>query len=71
MAIGVPGSLMTDIFDEKWALETIETATMVFDLVWLAVLTRFPECTETLAQKGLRLDYPIVTAALESFSSVE
>jgi hypothetical protein len=62
---------MTDIFDEKWALETIETATMVFDLVWLAILTRFPNCTEVLAQKGFHLDYPLVTAALENFSSME
>jgi hypothetical protein len=71
MAIGAPGSLMTDIFDEKWALETIETAIMIFDLVWLAVLTRFPNCTEVLAQKGLHLDYPLITAALENFSSTE
>jgi hypothetical protein len=64
MVVGVPGFLMTDSFDKEWALETIEAATMIFDLVWLAVISRFPRCAELLAQKGLLLEYPIVTTAL-------
>jgi hypothetical protein len=68
MVVGVPGSLVTDIFDKEWALETVETATMVFDVVWLAVFFRFPECMEALAQKGLRLGYPLVTVALRNLS---
>lgn len=71
MVIDVPGFLMTDSFDKEWASETIEIATMIFDLVWLAVISRFPRCAELLAQKGLLLEYPIVTAALESFSAIE
>jgi hypothetical protein len=71
MVVDVPGFLVTDSFDREWALETIEVATMTFDLVWLAVISRFPRCAELLAQKGLLLEYPIVTAALEHFSAIE
>jgi hypothetical protein len=66
MVIEAPGSLMTDIFDKEWALETIETATTIFDLVWLVVISRFPKCAELLAQKGTHLEYPIIAAALEN-----
>jgi len=69
MVIDVPGFLVTDSFDREWALETIKVATVTFDLVWLAVISRFPECAELLAEKGLLVKYPIVTAALESFSA--
>jgi len=65
MVVDVPGFLVTDSFDKKWALETIEIATVIFDLVWLAVISRFPRCAGSLAQRGLLLEYPIVTAALE------
>jgi len=71
MVVDVPGFLMTDRFDKEWALETIETATMIFDLVWLAVISRFPKCAGLLAQKKLLVEYPIVTAALENFSAIE
>ena len=67
MVVGVPGFLMTDSFDEEWASETTETATMILDLVWVAVISRFPSCAELIAQKGLLLEYPIVTAALENY----
>ena len=67
MIAGVPGFLMTDSFDKEWASETIETATMILDLVWVAVISRFPSCAELIAQKGLLLEYPIVTAALENY----
>lgn len=58
--------LVKDSFDKAWALETIEIATMIFDLVWLAVISRFPGCAEPLVQKGLHLEYPIVTTALNN-----
>jgi hypothetical protein len=68
MVVGVPGSLMTDIFDEQWALETIKAAQETFDPVWLAVLSRFPKCAESLVQKRLLLEYPMVAAALRDLS---
>ena len=71
MVVNAPGFLMTDSFDKEWASETIETATKIFDLVWLAVISRFPGCAELIAQEGLLLEYPIVTAALENFSAIE
>jgi len=71
MVVDVPGSLRTDSFDKEWALETIEAATMIFDLVWLAVISRFPRCAGLLAQKPLHVRYPIVTAALKNFSAIE
>ena len=71
MVADVPGSLMINSFDKEWASETIETATMIFDLVWLAVISRFPRCAGLLAQKGFLLEYPTVTTALENFSTVE
>ena len=67
MVVDVPGFLMRDSFDKEWALETTETATMIFALVWLAVISRFPSCAELIAEKGLLLEYPIVTAALENY----
>jgi len=67
MVVGAPGFLMTDSFDKEWASETIEMATMIFDLVWLAVIYRFQDCAELIAHKGLLLKYPIVTAALENY----
>jgi hypothetical protein len=71
MVIDAPGFLMKDSFDKNWALETIEVATDVFDLVWLAIIWRFPECAEVLAQQGFHIEYPIVTTVLENFSARE
>jgi len=68
MVVDVHGFLVTDRFDKEWALQTINAATTVFDLVWLAVISRFRGCAESLAQTGLHVDYPIVTTMLESFS---
>jgi hypothetical protein len=69
MVISAPGTLMTDIFDKEWALETVEVATMIFDLIWLAVFSRFPRCVEMLAEKGLHVEYPIATTALKNVSA--
>jgi hypothetical protein len=71
MVVYVPGFLMTDSFDKEWASEIIKIATMIFDLVWLAVISRFEGCAGLLAQKGILLEYPIVTKALENFSTVD
>ena len=71
MVVPVSSLLVRDSFDKEWASETIKTATMVFDLVWLAVISRFPKCAELIAQKRLHLEYPIVTTALANFSAVE
>jgi hypothetical protein len=71
MVADVPGFLITDSFDKAWALETIGVSTMIFDLVWVAVLSRFPGCAGLIAQKGLHLEYPIVTTVLENLSAIE
>lgn len=71
MVVGKTGFLVRDAFDREWALETVGKATMVFDLVWLAVISRFPGCAGLLAQKGLHVEYPIVTTALENLSAIE
>ena len=71
MVVSKTGFLVRDAFDREWALETVGTATMVFDLVWLAVISRFPGCAGLLAQKGLHVEYPIVTTALENISATE
>jgi hypothetical protein len=64
-----PESWVRDAFSEEWALETIHTATMVFDLVWVAVLSRFEECANAISQKGLHLEYPLTSSALKHISS--
>jgi len=68
MVVPVSSLLVRDSFDKEWASETIKTATMIFDLVWLAVISRFPRSAESIAQKRFHLEYPIVTTALENFS---
>lgn len=71
MTIRASSLLVTDSFDKEWALETIKTATMIFDLIWLAVISRFPKCAYLIAQKKLHLKYPIVTTALKNLSAIE
>jgi hypothetical protein len=67
--IGVPGFAMINTFDDEWANETISISVMVFDLVWLAIISTFPNCAEKLANNGLHLTYPIVSSALEIMNS--
>ncbi len=57
--------LVTDSFDERWAMEIIEDATKVFDLIWLAVISRFPRCAPLLAQQEHGLICPLTQAVLE------
>jgi hypothetical protein len=61
--IGESALHATDSFDEEWARETIDAASTVFDLVWLAVLAHHPKAFEQL--EGLLANYPIVSSAFE------
>jgi hypothetical protein len=67
MVTWAPESWVRDAFSEEWALETIRTATMVFDLVWMLVISRFSRCADVIAREGLRVDYPITTSARARF----
>ncbi len=60
--------MVTDSFDEIWATEIIQDATEVFDLIWLAVISRFPKCAPLLAQQEYGLVCPLTQAALEKHS---
>ena len=60
--------LVTDSFDETWAAEIIQDATKVFDLIWLAVIARFPKCAPLLAQQKHGLVCPLTQAVLEKSS---
>lgn len=40
--VGESTLLVLDNFDEEWARETIAAARCVFDVIWLAVLNRYP-----------------------------
>jgi hypothetical protein len=40
--------LLVDNYDDAWAREAIQDGTEVFDLIWLAVLKRFPACVPFL-----------------------
>lgn len=53
-----------DHFDKDWAEETYGVAVQVFDLIWLAVISSFPECADELAARGVLDGYLIVSIAL-------
>jgi hypothetical protein len=40
--MGESGLHVRDAFDEGWARETLRDALEVFEILWLAVLARFP-----------------------------
>lgn len=63
--MGESALLVTDSFDERWATEIIQDATEVFDLIWLAVISRFPKCAPLLAQQKYGLVCPLTQAVLE------
>jgi hypothetical protein len=54
----------TDNFDRRWAVETLEAATCVFDLVWLAVLSFYPKALVRLTRDGLLGEYPLLGVRL-------
>jgi hypothetical protein len=41
--------LVKDAFDQNWGVDTCRAASDVFDLIWLIVLRRFPNCIPVLA----------------------
>jgi hypothetical protein len=43
--------LVADGYDADWASEVLSDAANVFDLIWLAVLHRFPDCRRLLANE--------------------
>jgi len=69
--IGESALLFTDSFDEIWATEIIQDATEVFDLIWLAVISRFPKCAPLLAQQEYGLVCPLTQAVLERVRSTD
>jgi hypothetical protein len=66
--MGESALLVTDSFDETWATEIIQDATEVFDLIWLAVISRFPKCAPLLAQQEYGLVCPLTQTVLEKSS---
>jgi hypothetical protein len=49
-----------DSFDSVWAEDSLDTATEVFDLVWLAVLLFHQRAIPAVAEQGLNVKYPLV-----------
>jgi hypothetical protein len=68
-AVGDSALLVRDAFDREWALGTLKTAGVVFDLVWLAVLSRFPKCIEAVVRAGVLADCPLASGVLEKGGS--
>ncbi len=54
--------LVRDAFDEQWALETIDIARDVFDLVWLTMMRQHPRAFDDLAQ--LHEEYHVTSSIL-------
>jgi hypothetical protein len=64
--------LVRDAFDEGWARETLADAAEVFGLIWLAVLSRFPDAIPALlADPNTFRACPQVRAVLEGAGSSE
>lgn len=49
---------ITDNFDLQWARDTCRIASDVFDVIWLIVLRRFPDCIPLLDGKNFFLNTP-------------
>jgi hypothetical protein len=58
--------LVTDSFDADWAAEILSDAATVFDLIWLAVLHRFPDCRGLLANETTFAHCPLSQAAVRA-----
>lgn len=69
--MGESDLLVADSFDETWATEIIQDATEVFDLIWLATISRFPKCAPLLAQQEYGLVCPLTQAVLEKLAEPE
>lgn len=64
--IGESALHVTDNFDEEWALETVDVARKVFDLVWLAVFSQHPLAFEKV--ESLAGNYPILKCVFQNES---
>jgi hypothetical protein len=62
--INPTGLLVADNFDADWAAEVLSDAATVFDLIWLAVLHRFPDCRRLLANETTFTHCPLSRAAV-------
>lgn len=47
-----------DAFDLRWAKDTCQIASDVFDVIWLVVLRRFPDCIPFLGGKNCFINTP-------------
>lgn len=56
--------LVIDRFNKEWAKETMEVSTDIFDVIWLVVLTRFPNCVTALDPGRLTVRYPLTMQML-------
>jgi hypothetical protein len=63
--VGESALMVTDSFDETWATEILQDATEVFDLIWLAVISRLPKCAPLLAQQEYGLSCPLTQSVLK------
>lgn len=55
-----------DNFDKDWAISTLDTASVVFDLIWLAVLGFHQAAGDIICGKGLMAHYPAVGGIVNS-----
>jgi hypothetical protein len=65
--IAPPATLFRDGFNEQLALQTVEWATNVFDLAFLAVFHMFPKAADQISKKGLYVDYPILNLVFQNW----
>jgi hypothetical protein len=57
---------VADNFDAAWAAEVLSDAATVFDLIWLAVLSRFPDCRALLVNDKTFTHCPLSRALATS-----
>ena len=68
---GRGAALVQNAFNEAWALETIQMVDQVFDAIWLALLSRFPQAAPGVAadewlRSSLETAYPLTKWAVTS-----
>lgn len=69
--VGESALLATDRFDAAWATEILAMATQVFDVIWLALLSRFPRTALLLAQNEHGLVCPLTQMIVEKCGDAE
>jgi hypothetical protein len=63
--VGESGLHHKDNVDKEWAIDTLNAASVVFDVIWLVVLGYYPDAGDRLFGKGLLADYPVVSMVLK------